>query len=335
MKIEKLPSGSYRIRKMYKGKTYTVVVDYKPTQKEAIQLMSAELDKAKTSCQRMTFQIASERYIQEKSNILSPSTIKGYESVLRSLSEKFRNTNASDLTSVDVQSEINTYAKTHSPKSTRNVHGFISSVLGMFCPNTVLNTTLPQKEVKKAYIPSDNDVKRILEQAKGSRYEIALILAMFGLRRSEICALTLDDVDGNILTIDKAKVQSIDNEWITKTTKTEAGTRSIYLPDHVVELIKERGVIYNGHPNNILIYLQRVQEQLGIPRFSLHKLRHYFASSAHARGIPDQYIMDAGGWKSKYVLGSIYQHAMDDKKKEMQMKTAMFYSQEILSQNLS
>ena len=141
----------------------------------------------------------------------------------------------------------------------------------------------------------------------------------------------MDDLDGNILTIDKALVQSIDNEWVVKSTKTEAGTRSIYLPDDVVALIKERGEIYDGHPNSILIYLQRTQRNLGIPKFSLHKLRHYFASSAHARGIPDQYIMDAGGWKSKYVLGSIYQHAMDDKKKEMQKKTAMFYSEEILS----
>ena len=36
MKIERLPSGSYRIRKMYKGKIYSVITDYKPTQKEAI-----------------------------------------------------------------------------------------------------------------------------------------------------------------------------------------------------------------------------------------------------------------------------------------------------------
>ena len=331
MKIEKLPSGSYRIRKMYKGKTYTVVTDYKPTQKEAIQLMSAELDKVKCSNQRMTFQLASERYIQEKSNILSPSTIKGYESVIRSLSDDFKNNNVSDITSMDVQSEINTYAKTHSPKSTRNAHGLISAILGMFCPNTILNTTLPHKEAQKGYIPSDNDVKRILEKSKGSQFEIALILAMFGLRRSELCALTLDDLDGNMLTIDKALVQSVENEWIVKSTKTEAGTRTIYIPDDVANLIRERGVIYNGHPNSILIYLQRIQRELGIPKFSLHKLRHYFASSSHALGIPDQYIMDAGGWKSKYVLGSIYQHAMDDKKKEMQRKTAMFYSREILS----
>lgn len=46
MKIEKLPSGSYRIRKMYKGKTYAVITDYKPTQKEAITLMAAELEKS-------------------------------------------------------------------------------------------------------------------------------------------------------------------------------------------------------------------------------------------------------------------------------------------------
>ena len=31
MKIEKLPFGSYRIRKMYKGTIYTVVTEYKPT----------------------------------------------------------------------------------------------------------------------------------------------------------------------------------------------------------------------------------------------------------------------------------------------------------------
>ena len=43
MKIEKLPSGSYRIRKMYKGKMYTVITEYKPTQKEAIALMSDKL----------------------------------------------------------------------------------------------------------------------------------------------------------------------------------------------------------------------------------------------------------------------------------------------------
>lgn len=45
MKIEKLPSRSFRIRKMYKGKMYSVTFEHKPTQKEAMQAMAAELDK--------------------------------------------------------------------------------------------------------------------------------------------------------------------------------------------------------------------------------------------------------------------------------------------------
>lgn len=58
MKIEKLPSGSYRIRKMYKGQTYTIVFDHKPTQKEAVQAMAAELDKIQEKYESLTFRAA-------------------------------------------------------------------------------------------------------------------------------------------------------------------------------------------------------------------------------------------------------------------------------------
>ena len=88
MKIEKLPSSSYRIRKTYKGKTYTVIFDHKPTQKEAMQAMAAELDKVKEKHKSMTFQAAAEEYIESKRNVLSPTTIRGYISALRMVSDK-------------------------------------------------------------------------------------------------------------------------------------------------------------------------------------------------------------------------------------------------------
>lgn len=324
MRIEKLPSGSYRIRKTYKGKTYTVVTDYKPTQKEAMQLMTAELDKIQTAKKRMTFATAGERYMEMKSNVLSPSTARGYASILRNLPESFREMLISDIDSVEVQKVINEYTKTHSPKSVSNAHGFISAVLAAFCPNTIINTTLPQKRKKKLYIPTDEDVTRILEYSKGSKFEIALILATFGLRRSEICALTLDDLNGNTLTIDKAMVQGADKEWIVKTTKTEAGTREIYLPDSVANLIRDRGEIYKGYPNSIVCYLNKVQKKLDIPKFSLHKLRHYYASMSHTIGIPDSYIMASGGWKTDVALKQFYRHALDDKKDDMQKQAASY-----------
>lgn len=328
MKIEKLPSGSYRIRKMYKGKTYTVITDYKPTQKEALQLLSAEFDKVPPSSpMHMTFEEAAKKYLEVKGNVLSPSSINGYNSVLRNLSETFKAININDITAIDIQKEINDYSAERSPKTVRNAHGFISAVLGMFRPELNISTTLPQKRKNSEYIPSDEDVKRILQYAQGSKYEIPLLLATFGLRRSEICALTLDDLDGNILTINKALVQGPDKKWVIKSTKTAAGSRRIYLPDFIVALIRDTGYIYLGYPNNIIKFLQRAQKELGIPKFSLHKLRHYYASMSHGLGIPDSYIMQAGGWKSDTTLKAVYRHAMDDKKEEMQEFAAQYITE--------
>ena len=69
MTIEKLPSGSYRIKQMYNGKTYRVTVDHKPTQKEALILLAEVMD----GCDiKGSFKTAALDYIEMKRNILSP-----------------------------------------------------------------------------------------------------------------------------------------------------------------------------------------------------------------------------------------------------------------------
>ena len=329
MRIEKLPSGSYRIRKMYKGKTYTVITEYKPTQKEAIQLIAEELDKVQTESKYpcMTFEDAALKYIDVKSNILSPSTVNGYRCILRNLSDGFRQSIINDMTEIDIQKEINDYSVKRSPKTVKNAHGFISTVFHMFRPTINISTTLPQKVKKEQHIPTDDEVKKILKYSEGSKYEIALNLAVFGLRRSEICALTPDDIKGNTLYINKAFVINESHKYVIKTTKTTDGTREIYIPDYLVNMIRERGVIYDGYPGNILRYLNKAQDNLGIPRFKLHAMRHYYASMSHSIGIPDSYIMSSGGWKSDTTLKQVYRHAMDDKKNEMQQFAAQYITE--------
>ena len=322
IKLERLKSGSYRARKTYKGVTYRVTFDYKPTQKEIMQALSAEMDKAQGAKQRMTFQTAAEKYNASKSNVLSPSTIKGYSAIIRSISPKFRTMLLSDITASDVQNEINTYAKGHAPKTVKNMHGYISAVMGLYSPNTQLLTTLPKNNKVEDYIPVDDDIKAIFDAVKGTKYEVPFWLGVCALRRSEVCALTLDDLSGNQITIRKAKVQDKNNNWIIKQmTKTEDGMRTITVPDFLAELIRNQGYVYNGHPNTLLTHLTRVQDRLGISHFSFHKLRHYYASMAHGIGIPDVYIMAAGGWKSDNILKGVYRHALKDRQKDMESKT--------------
>lgn len=322
MKIEKLPSGSYRMRKMYKGKIYTVVTDYKPTQKEAIQLMSEELDKVRGSSADKTFRRCAEEYIEMKSNVLSPSTIKGYRSLISQYSEQFLDMNLLKIENADIQREVNFLAPGRSPKTIRNLHGFISSILGVFRPDMKIYTTLPKKEKIDPYIPSDDDVRRILETSKGTEYEIPLMLACYGMRRSEICALTPDDIEEDILHINKALVMDENKKWVVKSTKTTESTRDIVVPEEITEKIIEQGYVYKGHPNSILKFLERTEEKLGIPRFPLHKLRHYFASKMSAMHIPDEDIMRMGGWKTDHIMKDVYRHAMQDKNREAQRKAS-------------
>lgn len=201
-----------------------------------------------------------------------------------------------------------------SPSTIRGYMGIIRQIPETFLLTNVHDIT--------ALDVQDEDIRRILEYAKGTEYEIPLILACYGLRRSEICALTPEDINGDILSITKAKVQGKNNEWIIKTTKTTASKREIIIPTDIANKIYEKGYIYKGYPNSITIYLTKTEEKLGIPHFPLHKLRHYFASKMSFMNIPEEDIMRMGGWETDYVMKGVYRHAMEDKNQEAQRKAS-------------
>lgn len=87
------------------------------------------------------------------------------------------------------------------------------------------------------------------------------------MRRSEICALTLDDIDEDIVHINKAMVQDEKREWVIKTTKTTAGTRELIIPAEIADKIREQGYVYKGHPGKITEYLLNIQKNCQSPRF--------------------------------------------------------------------
>lgn len=143
-------------------------------------------------------------------------------------------------------------------------------------------------------MPLREDIKRILAEVSGTSFEIPIVLACYGMRRPEICALQLDDIDGDIVHINKAMVLNENREWIIKTTKTTESTRDIIIPMDIAEKIRGQGYVYKGHPNSISDYLIKIEKRLDIPHFSIHKLRHYFASEMTALGIPEADILKMG-----------------------------------------
>lgn len=324
MTIEKRANGKYRITQMIDGKRYRITLDHKPTKREAEDaIRELVADSATYADKDMTFQKAAEGYIGLKNNVLSPSTIVGYYKMLRQLSESFRETLINDIDRITIQAEINRLAASLSPKSVSNISGFIAPVLGMYRPQLQYKITLPAKEIVEPYVPTEAEMKSILDHVKGTEYYIPFTLGVFGLRRSEVCALELSDLEGNILHINKAKVQNIEKEWIIKHyNKTSESHRDIYLPDQLVDLMKKDGFCFTKHPERLYDRLCRCQDELGIQHFRLHDLRHYYASYAHALGIPDEYIMKQGGWKTDHVMKRVYRHAFQKEYEEAAAKFA-------------
>ena len=300
---------------MHEGKMYTISLDHKPTKVEAMQLLA---DKFAHGIPRadMTFEDAARAYIAAKDNILSPSTKRGYNGVLNALPDAFKSAHIATLTAMTVQKTINDLATLKTPKTIKNYASFIMTVLRS-ADIDIKPPQCPQRLRKAVYIPTEENVRLIFKEASDGRYEVPFALAVLGLRLSEICALTISDLDGNKLTVNKAKVPNEHGEYVIKGTKTTDSTREIFIPEDLAEKIRQQGYIYDGDPQMLTKTLHKIQDRLGIHRFSINKMRHFFASYMHSLGYTDKQIQEMGGWKTDHIMKAVYQHAMDmDKAKQ-------------------
>ena len=73
----------------------------------------------------------------------------------------------------------------------------------------------------------------------------------------------------------------------------------------------KKGRIINRSPDAITRSFERTIKRTSLPHFRFHDLRHYAASIMHAIGVPDQYILQRGGWSSDNVMKTVYRNTID------------------------
>ena len=313
MKARKLTSGSWNVRIMICGKSYSFT---DPDKHRCIRRASEFAEMCHEDIDNPRLVDCLEKYVTDRTDSLSPSTIRGYNSIVRAIRTRspIANKRIMSLTDRDIQTIIRNI---DSPKTQRNYVNLISSATGR-----KFSAHYRNKRPKDARIPTVLEIDGLVRIFYGTDLEVPVLLGAYaGLRRGEICALTLSDLDGDRLTINKDMVLDDHGAWITKEPKTPASNRTVLLPHHVAERIRQKGYITRLKPNSITKRFIQKQTTLGVcPPYTFHSLRHFFASYLHSQSIPDAYIMRAGGWSTPHVMQKVYRHALDDIHLEMSQK---------------
>lgn len=345
---EKLPSGKYR-HKLYIGKDKDGRKQYKsftgdsPT--KARKAAYAWQEEHIPDEGDPTLQQACDIFMAHRSSSLSPASDRTYRQKLNYLAarypELFRS-RLSRISSERIQEMINDLAakkhdRTNRTISAKTVETYVSIVETVLKTNgvTLRGLKLPQQQKPELNIPEEETVKRLLDIVRGTSMEIPVLLAALGpMRRGEICALRMEDVDGNVVHVRRNMVMNADRKWVVKIPKTSAGHRDIEYPAYVTDLIREKGKIISCNPDTLSHDFSRLLSRHGLDHFRFHDLRHYAASFLLALNIPAIYVMERGGWETEGTMKR-YIHALDKQKSEYSAKANSAFENLFVSHEVS
>jgi integrase len=220
------------------------------------------------------------------------------------------------------------------PKSVKNAYTLVVSAIALYAERS-FKVTLPTRQPLQYNVPTDEDVQLLMAEARPD-LRLAIMLAAVGtLRRGEICGLKYKDVIPNVgVYVHTDMVLSKDNTWIHKEIpKTSDSVRLVSLPSEALSMIEDGepdAYIIDGTPAAISDAFGRLRDRLGLScRF--HDLRHYAVSILHAIGVPDQYLMERGGWATPGTLQAVYRNTLSDKSKEFSDKANAYFSKNLLN----
>lgn len=332
---KKLPSGAYRVQatRIINGKRIVKSFTVNPKDcggdsrkaKAQAELLAREwqIRKEDERINGFTVKEAIEKYITDKSKVLSPSTIRGYGFVLKAL-ESISDVYITDIDTPMLQRIINDWSLDLTRKTIRNRITLLLSVLDYHGIDKRFKLRYPLNPSRKVESPDVDDVQMFIRNSSDDFKPIIYLAAFGSLRRGEIGGLREKDISRDMcsITVNGVKVLTAANEWIYKPfPKTADSIRTIYLPRFIIESLPKAAdpdsFIFNMTPAAMSDRFKRLAQKLQL-NYSLHSMRHFAASFRTDLGIPKKYIQEIGGWLdgNSSVFEKVYDNKMDSSRKK-------------------
>ena len=205
----------------------------------------------------------------------------------------------------------------------------------------------PRAKQKEASYYRPEELKKLYALVEGHPLELCTKLAgSLGLRREELCGLKWECIDyqRQLLFVKEART-AFGATIVQKETKTRSSVRTLFLSDDMAALLHaeqdrqeemyrtgqlrepsqfvvldHKGIPYS--PNALSLAFTRFVKKNGLPRVTLHGLRHSFATVASFQGVPLFDIGKALGHATPATTGKIDTHLVDHTHEETLMKVS-------------
>lgn len=280
-------------------------------------LMDERLGLHAAPSEKLALGIAIDNYINGRTNILSPATIKAYRSIRNN---RFQFCMGWDLNeSNNWQLAINAETGEVGAKTVHNAWSLIhaSIVAAGITPPTVKLPRIPKAD--RPWLDY-NQIETFLEAVRDKPCELGALLALHSLRRSELLALKPSSISAKTETlfIRGSVVLNSEGSLVYKAlNKTDNSRRDVpivipRLKELLVGLdLKGSGYILDDYFNKLYFQINKVCRDAGLPEVGVHGLRHSFASLAYHLGWTELSTMQVGGWSNSKVVREIYTHNSD------------------------
>jgi integrase len=232
---------------------------------------------------------------------------------------------------------------------------------GYITYNPSLNTKFYRRPKPKIRILSEEQIKRLLAEAKKTNWYLEILLGLFvGLRKGEILGLKTTDFneenktvrverqivrDGELV---EGSSQLINYKLVEKTPKTDNSIRCLKVPDLIIEELNKRKQVIDinklsygeNYQNNDYISCQsdgnchclgamnsaltKLCNKLSLPHITVHGLRHMCATILLEEGVSLAKISAMLGHTSIHTTFEYYCEVMDEKEKILAFMNNLF-----------
>ena len=224
-------------------------------------------------------------------------------------------------------------------------HRLISSILNtavfwQIIPSNPAKRVRPPKVKRlEANFLDEHEATRVVELLEQEPIKHRTMIKLFlytGIRRGELAGLEWGDIDWDkgLITIQRSSQYISGQGIITKETKTTTSDRSIRLPSMVFDMLKEYRewqdeeklrlgdawfesdrlfTTFNGHPihpDSITGWFTDFVKRQGLPKVTIHSLRHTNITLMIMAGVPLRTVARRAGHASTATTSVIYSHAI-------------------------